>query len=316
MKPKLDHYSPLEQRRWHTRDVMQVDCNLCGGSYFKSITRENALRIVQCQECGLVYVNPRPTDEEIKKFYQQYLRPEVSSRWKKVTSGLFQTDMKRIERYQPKGKILDVGCGFGFFLHLMQENGWEAHGCDLSEVGVKYATGHLGLTRIKYGPFQKHVYPSDYFDVISAWYVLHHAADPGQVLKNAYNSLRKNGILAVRVPNHNLFIRLWHLKKYDCPALRTLLRMIRKETADSCDPYKVLDPPVHLYAFTPDILVRFLEEAGFSIIRIYNDGMVSRGNFINRIIDGTITRAADIIKQISKDKIDLSISFSIYARKK
>ncbi|QTA84488.1 SAM-dependent methyltransferase [Desulfonema magnum] len=294
---------------------MPVNCNFCGHSNDRIIAKENGLIITECQKCGLVYVNPRPTDDEIKKFYQQYLHPATSSRWKEVTVSLFHTDIKRIERYQPEGRILDIGCGFGFFLSLMQKRGWEVYGCDLSEAGVKYATEYLKLTGIKYGPFQKHIYPPNYFDVISAWYVLHHAADPRQVLRNAHASLKKGGIIAIRVPNHNLFKWLWWLKKFDCHALRSLLRTIRKETADPRVPYNVLDPPVHLYAFTPEILASFLEDTGFSIVRIYNDGMVNRGNFFNRIIDGTITHAADIIKQISKDKTDISISFSIYAKK-
>lgn len=86
-------------------------------------------------------------------------------------------------------------------------------------------------------------------------------------------------------------------------------------TADCGVPYNVLDPPVHLFAFTPQVLSRFLKETGFSIIRVFNDGMVSRGDIINRLVDGGITRSADIIKLLSRGRVDLSISFSIYARK-
>ena len=220
-----------------------------------------------------------------------------------------------IPNFRPSGRILDIGCGFGFFLHLMQERGWEVHGCDLSQVAAEHATEQLGLTRIRCGHFQKHHYPADYFDVISAWYVLHHVSNPRQVLKKAHASLKSGGIIALRVPNLNLFRYLWWLKKLDCHGLRMLLRSIRKETADARVPYNVLDPPVHLYAFTPKVLARFLEDVGFLVIKIYNDGMVNRGNVINRVVDGTITGLAEMIKLISKNKVDLSISFSIYARK-
>lgn len=312
---KSRHNEPLEQRRWQCQEVAQVDCNLCGSSHFTVLAKENDLPVVICKKCGLVYVNPRPSDRELEKFYQQYFPPGVSVRWKKATYDLFHTDIKRIEGYRPRGRILDIGCGFGFFLHLMQERGWEVHGCDLSLVATKHAIEQLGLTRIKCGLFQKHHYPTDYFDVICAWYALHHVSNPKQVLEKAHASLKSGGIIALRVPNLNLFKCLWWLKKLDCHGLRMLLRTIRKETADARVPYNVLDPPVHLYAFTPKVLAGFLEDVGFLVIKIYNDGMVERGNVVNRVVDGAITHLAEIIKLISKNKVDLSISFSIYAKK-
>ena len=95
-----------------------------------------------------------------------------------------------------------------------------------------------------------------------------------------------------------------------------MVKLIRKDTADECVPFNVLDPPVHLFAFTPAVLTTFIEKNGFKVVRIYNDGMVSRGNLFNRIFDRSITLAADFIKLVSRNRIDLSISFSIYACKK
>lgn len=229
---------------------------------------------------------------------------------------LFKMDANRIEIYSSKGTLLDIGCAYGFFMDLMRFRGWNVYGNDLSEVAIQYASGKLGLKNISHGQFQNQHYPKDFFDVITTWYVLHHTSDPRAVLQKAFDSLKKNGIIAIRVPNHNLFKLVWWLKKFDNPILRMMLRSIRKETADSTVPYNILDPPVHLYAFSPQVLSSFLEDIGFSILGVFNDGMVNRGNYMNQIIDRGITIFADIIRCSSKNKIDLSISFSIYAEKR
>ena len=305
----------LERRRWLCRDLVRSDCNLCGSAHFVRLAEENALPIVRCQDCGLVYVNPRPSDRELLMFYEQYLRPQVSDLGKIATDKLFRTDAKRIEGYCRRGRILDIGCGYGFFLHLMKTRGWEVHGSDLSRVGVRHAREKLGLTHVKWGQFQDQRFRDEHFDAVTLWYVLHHVSDPKKVLEKARGALKKQGIIAIRLPNIGLFEVLWYLKKFDCGALRTLLRTLRKQTADPRAPYNVLDPPVHLYAFSPRVLQQLLERAGFSVIGTYNDGMVSRGNILNRVVDGTITRAAEWIKHMTRARVDLSISFSMYARK-
>lgn len=58
----------LEQRRWQCQNVSEVTCNLCGSEEATFITKENNLPIVECNHCQLIYVNPRPTDEELRKF--------------------------------------------------------------------------------------------------------------------------------------------------------------------------------------------------------------------------------------------------------
>ena len=312
---RTDRHTALENRRWSLTDLIEGDCNLCGSTRFVPLAQENGLLIVRCRDCGLIYVNPHPSDGELEKFYGQYYRPETSGLWKAATEPLFQTDAKRLEGFRAGGQLLDVGCGFGFFLRLMKDRGWEVSGCDLSRVAARHAREQLGLSHVVQGHFHELDVPDRCFDAITLWYVLHHMSDPRKVLEKAHRALKEQGVIAVRVPNMALFEILWRLKKFDCGPLRTLLKTLRSQTADPRAPYNVLDPPVHLFAFRPGVLRYFLEKTGFSVIGTFNDGMVSRGNAVNRIVDGGITRAADWIKLITRERVDLSISFSVYARK-
>ena len=184
---------PLEQRRWTCRNLIEVACNFCGHAKGRCLAVENGLAIMECSDCGLVYVNPQPTDQELNAFYQQYLVQEVSDDWAAATTPLFMTDMHRIKKYKSPGRLLDIGCGFGFFLDLMQKQGWEVFGQDLSDIAVKFAHEELGLSKVQYGPFLTANFQKSGFDVISAWYVLHHLSQPAEALAKMHKLLKPGG---------------------------------------------------------------------------------------------------------------------------
>lgn len=306
----------LEQRKWTIRETIEFPCNCCGHEDFRHITVENGLPIAICRRCRLVSVNPRPTDRELERFYRQYLAPEAGELWRRATEPMLRRDAGRLNHliYRP-GKILDVGCGFGFFLDIMRSAGWSAHGCDLSETAVTYAREVMQLADIRHGAFDRLDWAPARFDLISFWYVLHHLADPRTALETAYSALAPGGVVALRVPNLTLFRLLWILKRFDSPGLRRVLERVRKDTGSSNSPFNVLDPPVHLYGFTRQTLGRLLQSVGFQPIAVYNDGMVQRGTRFNQLVDRSITRLADLVLALTGSRLDLSISFSIYAKK-
>jgi len=55
-----------------------VNCNLCGSNEYKLFKEINGYRLVKCKRCGLVYLNPRPTQQEMKDKYSvhYYIRQE------------------------------------------------------------------------------------------------------------------------------------------------------------------------------------------------------------------------------------------------
>lgn len=306
----------LEHRRWTVRETIAAPCNGCGHAGFRRITEENGLPIVACRRCSLVRVHPRPTDAELKRFYAQYLEPGAEGLWRRATETMLRRDGSRLSRFFPApGEILDVGCGFGFFLEWMQARGWRVNGCDASAAAVDYAGGRLQPGSIRLGAFQELDWPTARFDLITFWYVLHHLPDPRRALETAYAALRPGGLVAVRVPNLTLFQLLWLLKHFDTPPLRRLLEAIRKDTGSSNSPYNVLDPPVHLYGFTRSSLGNLLTSTGFQVTAAFNDGMVARGSRFNRFVDQALTGLADLVLALTRSRLDLSICFSIYARK-
>lgn len=306
----------LEQRKWSCDGRVELEgCILCGESEADFQAEENGFPIVRCKSCGLVYVNPRPSEKDVEAFYGQYLRPEVSGRWDEITRALFKRDAIRIGKFAWPGRLLDIGCGFGFFLNAMREQGWDTYGSDLSEVAVEYATSRLGLKNVFRGQVEELHFKDSFFDVITCWFAMDLMPHPGRVILEAKRILKGGGILAMRVPNFDFFKILWTLRRMDCSILRFFLSLIRKETGNKNALFNVIDPPVHSCAFTSRVLSDFLEKNGFRVLHVFNDGMVRRGNFFNRIFDGGITYTAEVFKLLTRGKKDLSISFSIYAKK-
>ena len=84
-----------------------VKCNYCNNDETKLLFSKKDkfglsdcdFKVVQCQICGLIYVNPRPSEEEIAKFYpetyswKETLKAESKITQTKIRLGKIQADM-------------------------------------------------------------------------------------------------------------------------------------------------------------------------------------------------------------------------------
>jgi len=96
-------------------------CYLCGKSQFKDLgqskcpilTSKNHL--VKCENCGLVFVNPMPDEEELSKIYSTEYRLGYQSWIGKIlnfyNNAVFAAEARFIKRYIKRGKIIDIGYG-------------------------------------------------------------------------------------------------------------------------------------------------------------------------------------------------------------
>jgi SAM-dependent methyltransferase len=166
-------------------------CNLCNETKTQVLFRKNSFNIVKCRNCGLVYVDLQSTYIKIPDLYDfDFFEGNKKSRG--YSGYLGEKDnikrnskkrWRRIERYQKRGKLLDVGCAAGFFLCTAAEN-WEVTGVDISEYMSSYARDVLGLNVLT-GGFVECNLPSEYFDVITMWDLIEHTQDPAENLAKA-----------------------------------------------------------------------------------------------------------------------------------
>jgi SAM-dependent methyltransferase len=108
--------------------------------------------------------------------------------------------VRKIQRFVPNGRILDIGCGRGITLSLLREGGWETFGTEISETAASHARTLLGDS-VFVGDLLAAPWPESSFDVVSIWHVLEHLPDPSAVLGKCRELLRPGGVLVVAVPN-------------------------------------------------------------------------------------------------------------------
>ncbi len=221
----------------------EIDCPFCGGPKHLLLHREDSLQMVRCSSCRFIYLNPRPTSRSLLRFYQDYLPEDESSveAWQRMMQSIFQKAANLIERYKKRGRLLDVGAGFGFFLSEMRGRGWEVVGVEISRKAMDYAKDVLGLT-LHLGPLEKVGFPESDFDVVSGFYVIEHLPDPMAFLKECYRILKPGGLLLLRYPHTT--------------PIKNLLRFFGIEN-------RLYDLPAHLSDFSPEMIQQCLEKAGF-----------------------------------------------------
>jgi SAM-dependent methyltransferase len=235
-----------------------LECIACGDEILIKRLKLFEGTLVKCTECGLVFRNPRPSYETIKKFYKEecsniFFEEKIKSYRKGIFHHFLATSIKD----KGKGRLLDMGCGYGIFLNLAKDQGWEVYGLELSEDASQFARKNFGLN-VFCGDLKEASFPKDYFGVVTLWNVLDHTTNPLEQLLEIKRILKDDGLIFIRVPNF-LF-----QGKSRCigEALDKLFLgntyLSRKISVS------------HLYAFTPFSITSLLESAGFSIFRLRN----------------------------------------------
>ena len=237
-----------------------VLCDLCGGDEAQVLFQgqdtldldPTVFSIVQCQRCGLAYLNPRPTQRALSAYYSANYFKSFSSgslsslrvrRLFKQFYGVLIGGLARKVEALPPGRVLDVGCGDGRYLDLFRARGWETCGVDPTAVAIERARS-LGLHVFR-GELTAADLPGSYFDLVVMRYTLENMHNPSEVLREVRRVLKDDGCLFLAVPT------------IDSPAAR----LFKGYSA-------YVDVPRHLYFFTAATLTRMLERAGFRVERL------------------------------------------------
>ncbi len=193
-----------------------ISCNLCGKDETKIILKQPNSEyfprtIVRCLNCGLVYMNPQPEYKELLKIYQENSSEDISSPSpeKVIPEELLYPyppniriplRLSFLKKMMKPGKLLDVGCASGEFLHYAKLAGWEGEGIEPSFVIADITHKKTGLP-IYRGTLEDFSEKEEIFDLITMFDVIEHVADPKTDIKRAYQLLKINGMIAISTPN-------------------------------------------------------------------------------------------------------------------
>ena len=208
-------------------------------------------------ECGLIWLDPRPAEDEIGKAYRNYYthghtNHARQSRWARIVRTVLHTisiyllglrrerqSYKRVYLDKtPPGRLLEVGCGNGKRLARMRALGWDVMGQEIDPVAAEHVRNVKGIP-VHLGPLE--TIESGEYDVVLLSHVIEHVHDPVAMLMTCRRLLKRNGLLVVLTPNaasygHSKFGAAW----------------------------RGLEPPRHLHLFTSQTLNQLALKAGFS----------------------------------------------------
>ncbi len=185
------------------------DATLIGnGKDFEYNTSPDTFSAMQCNSCGLVYLNPRPSIDQFKTIYPDsyhafdFSQKEFGFVYKVRSRLEARRLLKRCRNLPDDARILDVGCGDGFHLKLLYEFGkksWTLEGIDIDKRAVESAT-NAGLKE-HLGSIIEIDLSNENYGLIFMIQTIEHLEKPDEVLRAVYKLLRKGGRLVIVTDN-------------------------------------------------------------------------------------------------------------------
>lgn len=115
--------------------------------------------------------------------------------------------LNRLLKYAQTGRLLDVGCAFGYFMEHASQY-FDVYGIDISHYAIEKARERrLKKVRV-HNVEEEFPFPKRYFDVVTCFEVIEHLYHPDRLLKNIYRVLKTGGFLYISTPNNNLLRRI------------------------------------------------------------------------------------------------------------
>ena len=231
---------------------MSSRCKLCGNN--ESCLIQVGARHAQeaeircCTGCGLVFLSPQPSREELELYYtsgyrKEFLEPPVAERHRNDLDAAYLRVQRLLPRLRPETRLLEVGCGFGAFLYAVRPYVREVMGVEPDATARSWIKQTLGLKMLEKIP------PAgsgqEAFDLVVSFHVLEHVPDPVAFLTKLRKVLRPGGEFVVEVPNVvDALVEVYRVSSY--------LQFYYQKA--------------HLYYFSKQTLALALEKAGYEAV--------------------------------------------------
>ncbi|MCL4534267.1 MAG: class I SAM-dependent methyltransferase [Bacteroidetes bacterium] len=288
-------------------DLVEVACSLCGLNAAVARYCINGYQVVECPQCHLWYVNPRPAGAALARLYdEQYYSAEDAlatgeTQWSLCSRGeqaMFRQVLEGLARVRPKGRLLDVGAGYGFFLDLARQRGYQVSGVEVACLPAAHARDQLGLD-VRQGRLEEAGFADGEFDAVTMLNVVEHLEDPLGSLREANRVLAPGGVIALVTPNlsFGLVSRLAH-------------RLQRRPHMDG-----IFDVPFHLHFFSPKTLQSVAEKGGFTLYCAENAPVIENISKIKTTAKRMVKLASDAVHRASGGRLLLGYSMLLLAVK-
>jgi SAM-dependent methyltransferase/predicted RNA-binding Zn-ribbon protein involved in translation (DUF1610 family) len=221
-------------------------CPACGDTRHHALRfRTNGCDIWQCEDCGLGrtetsgfdpaayytedYFSGRHSDG-----YSDYLGAEP------VLRREFARSVEFIRSYRRDGKLLELGCAYGFFL-MEAARHFDVAGIELAEDAAAHGR-RTGLKVVQGMADEANLRQIGHVDVIVLFDVIEHLPDPRETLALCYRQLNPGGIIVITTG--------------DFGSMVAKLAGVR---------WRLMTPPQHLWFFTQESMRRMSAGLGLSM---------------------------------------------------
>jgi len=255
------------------KNFIAVNCPACGCGNFMKEFDKGGFQFTRCGECGTLFVNPRPNENQLSLFYSKgksgaYLNSRIfpvyeEARKEKIFLPRVELVSEILKRHNINkvDLMIEVGAGRGLFLEVAREK-------SLAKNYIAIEPSRSCAERLRNGGFRviegmfENIRIKEKADLIVNFELIEHLFDPREFIRSCYNLLKAGGLFIVSTPNEAGF------------DLRVLGKLSDNILA-----------PNHLNYFNPDSIEKLFVSVGFEKLEVITPGKLDVDIIKNKILD-------------------------------
>ena len=225
----------------------EIKCIFCKTESNHVVIEENGYKGKKCSQCGLIYISPRPSFDEIVDLYGHdnadiSAESHISADFSKKLYA--RHNLRIIRSVIKSGALLEIGAGAGYFLDEARKIGFNPHGLEFNPIQANHIRNKLNIP-CEESPLNTSVFKGKQFDVVYHCDVISHFFDPISDFRKINEIMKDDSFLIFETGNGGEVDQMYF--KY----------------------FQRFQYPDHLFFFSTENLIDMLEKTGFEFIKIY-----------------------------------------------